>query len=53
MKRNIKFFIVLQIVLALTSFVIIVSSFGYSMHNEKLPKTFYIKNIKISVNGVS
>ena len=51
MKRNIKFFIVLQIVLALTSFVIIVSSFGYSMHNEKLPKAFYIKNVKVSVNG--
>ena len=51
MKRNIKFFIVLQIVLVLTSFVIIVSSFGYSMHNEKLPKAFYIKNVKVSVNG--
>ena len=49
MKRSLKIFIALQITLALISFTIIVSSFGYSMHQEKLPKALYIKDVKVSV----
>ena len=49
MKRNLKMFIALQIALALISFTIIVSSFGYSMHQEKLPKALYIRDVKVSV----
>lgn len=49
MKRNLKMFIALQIALALISFIIIVSSFGYSMHQEKLPKPLYIRDVKVSV----
>lgn len=49
MKRNLKIFIALQITLALISFIIIVSSFGYSMHQEKLPKALYIRDVKVSV----
>lgn len=49
MKRSLKIFIALQITLALISFTIIVSSFGYSMHQEKLSKALYIKDVKVSV----
>ncbi len=49
MKRGLKIFIALQVALALISFTIIVSSFGYSMHQEKLPKALYIKDVKVSV----
>ena len=49
MKRSLKIFIALQITLALISFTIIISSFGYSMHQEKLPKALYIKDVKVSV----
>ena len=51
MKRNLKIFIALQIALAFTSFIIIVSSFGYSMHREKLPKPLYIRDVKVSVGA--
>ncbi|MGP1570497.1 MAG: hypothetical protein ACTTH0_06210, partial [Eubacteriales bacterium] len=49
MSRNLKFFIALQITLALASFIIIISSFGYSMHQEKLPKVLYIKDVKVNI----
>jgi len=49
MRISLKIFTALQIILVLTALIIIVSSFGYSMHKEKLLKAPYIKNVEISV----
>lgn len=51
MKRSFNIFIALQMVLVLVSLMTIVSSFGYSMYQEKLPKAQYIKQVKVSVDG--
>ena len=51
MKSNLKFFIALQITLVSVAFIIIISSFGYSMYQEKLPEPLYIKNVKVSISG--
>ena len=51
MKKKLDFFITLQIVLALAALITIVSSFGYSMYQEKLPKALYVKDVTVSVNG--
>lgn len=51
MKSNLKFFIALQITLVSVAFIIIISSFGYSMYQEKLPEPLYIKNVKVSIGG--
>ncbi len=53
MKRNLKIFIALQIALTLSALIIIVSSFGYSMYQDKLPEALYIKDVKVSISGDS
>lgn len=49
MKRNLKVFIALQITLVFSALIIIFSSFGYSMYQEKLPEALYIKDVKLSI----
>ncbi len=50
-ERGAKSFIALQIVLILISVITVASSFGYNMYQVKFPKAFYIKDVKVSIDG--
>lgn len=51
MKKNLKIFTTLQIILVLSAIIITFSSFGYNMYQAKLPEPLYIKDVKVSVDG--
>ncbi|MGP1411123.1 MAG: hypothetical protein ACTTKD_04750 [Peptoanaerobacter stomatis] len=51
MKKNLKIFTTLQIILVLSAIIITFSSFGYNMYQAKPPEPLYIKDVKVSVDG--
>lgn len=51
MKKERKLLITLQLFLMLISLFAVVSSFGYDMYQIKFPRAFYIKDVRVSIDG--
>ena len=49
MKKNINYFIVLQIILVLITIIAFFSSFGFNMYQKGLPEADYIENVKMTI----
>lgn len=49
--KKMRSFAAFQLFLALISFVIIASSFGYDMYQVAFPEAQYIRDVRVSVNG--
>lgn len=51
MKKNINYFIVLQIILVLITIIAFFSSFGFNMYQKGLPEADYIENVKMIIGN--